>query len=238
MLKIHGLQSKSAQLKNNDLMLKGFLPPMGYACGFIGTTGSGKSSLIAELITEFYADIFKKKNIYLFSPTCLLDDMANLAGFPMGNRVDDNMVEKLETLIKSRKSEIKKMGGVEKTEPMLIVFDDISGNKKLNSSKVFIECYTAPRHLNLMVFVAGHKYKAIERIARLNIMSWFIFEVTRSDVKQIYTEQSPPSMNYKDFSDMFKYATHERYSFMTIYLKQPWKTRFRHNLEFVLEIDD
>lgn len=236
-LKILPIDSKSVKLKANKLIEKKIIPAHGYSVAFVGATGSGKSTLLVNLLLRFYKDIYDIKNdVYFLSPTAKVDDICNQTGIPDKHRIDDDILETVEKLVSYRTQEVKNNPN-SKTKPMLIILDDFTSNRKLQNSKIIIQLATASRHLNLSLWLCTHKYKAIPRTVRLNIMSFYIFSLNRSEVKQLFDEQGGGKLLYNDFEDMFNYATKEPYTFLSIYCKEPYSIRFRKCLQEILRIE-
>jgi energy-coupling factor transporter ATP-binding protein EcfA2 len=221
-------------------MEQGIIPALGKGSSvvLVGRSGSGKSVLLSNLLTrpEFYGTYFKPDNRFLYSPTADIDSVADEMNIPKKNRVIKDMKCKLETLWKTREQEVKRKGGAHMCEPLCVVFDDLTGNNKLQNSKVFIRYFTAGRHLGILSFVCVHKISALKRVCRLNTNYIFIFQSTNTEVEVLLKEQRPSTLTKEQFEQLIKYCWTEPHSFMYIDNTQPEKSRYRMNLDKILEL--
>jgi len=66
------------------------------------------------------------------------------------------------------------------------------------------------------------------------------FPGSGSEMKILTEEFSPPAsfMNKKEFEALIAHATKQRYSFLHINMREPVPTRYRHNLDTILKIDE
>ena len=239
-LTIKPIESDSANLKLNYLMEQGVIPVIGKGSSAVavGKTASGKSVLLANLLTrpEFYGEYFEDTNRYLYSPTADVDDLATKMNIPEKNRVTDDMIGKLETLWTKRMKDIKRKGGSQNVEPIVIVFDDLTGNTKLMNSKVFIRFFTAGRHVNCFCFVSVHKISALKRVCRLNCNYIFIFQSNNTEMKILIDEQRPSCLTKDEFTKLVMYAWDSPYSFLYIDNTKQECERFKKNLDTLLRI--
>lgn len=239
-LTIKPVQSKSSKLKLNPLMEEGVIPSIGRGSSIVlvGRSGSGKSVLISNLLTrpEFYGDYFSKENRYLFSPTADVDSVAEEMGIEKKNRITKEMKSKLESLWNKREKEVKQKGGAQNTDPIAIVFDDLTGNNKLQNSKIFIRFFTAGRHLNFLCFVCVHKISALKRVCRLNCNYIMIFQSNNTELGILVDEQRPSCLSKDDFVKLVRYAWADPYSFLYIDNTKEEQTRYRKNLNQILRL--
>jgi energy-coupling factor transporter ATP-binding protein EcfA2 len=239
-LTIRPAKSVSSQLPSNELMDQGIIPKFGKgsSIALIGRTGSGKSVLLSNLLTreEFYGTFFKPENRYLFSPTADVDSVADEMNIPKKNKVSSGMKGRLEAIWTKRAQEVKQAGGAHNVEPMCLVFDDLTGNVKLQNSKVFQQVFTAGRHLGILSFVCVHKISALKRVCRLSCNYIYIFQSTNTEVEILVKEQRPSCLTKEQFADLISYCWEGDYDFLSINNIKPEKERYMHNLTELLQL--
>jgi hypothetical protein len=107
---------------------------------------SGKTYLLNELVTGCLSKLYDNKNIFVFSPTFMIDDstndMRNL--IPIGNIKKNVDVKFINELCKS--NEQRKLKGL-KMIPYLLIFDDCLQAEELKSyNSVLPKFSTLSRH--------------------------------------------------------------------------------------------
>ena len=239
-LTIRPCKSESSKIQLNYLQQEGIIPVLGKGSSvvLVGRSGSGKSVLLSNLLTrpEFYGDYFKAENRYLYSPTGDIDTVANEMKIPKKNRVIKDMIGKLNTLWNDREQKVKRAGGAHKVEPIVIVLDDLTGNVKLQNSKVFTRLFCAGRHLGILTFCCVHKISALKRQCRLNSQYIMIFRSSNTEVEVLVKEQRPSMLTKDQFEELIKYCWKDDYSFMYIDNSKDERFRYRKNLDQVLQL--
>ena len=74
-------------------------------------------------------------------------------------------------------------------------------------------------------------------MCRLQANYLAFFAVSNSEPELLAEEFAPPQMNTKQFIRLIDDTLKEPYSFLGINLKQPWESRFRKNLNEVINLD-
>ena len=113
---------------------------------------------------------------------------------------------------------------------ILIVFDDMINNKKLNS--IATELFVRGRKLNIFIVFITQSYFKVPRDVRLNSTHFFIVKIlNKRELKQIALNHSP-DIDFKDFMKIYKECTKEPYSFLVndTTLQSGNPLRFKHNL--------
>ena len=122
----------------------------------------------------------------------------------------------------------------DKENKILIVFDDMIAdmihNKKLNS--IVTELFIRGRKLNISLVFITQSYFKVPKDVRLNTSHFFLAKIpNKSELQQTAINHSS-DINTKDFTNIYKECTAERYSFLvndtTLGSNNP--LRFRENL--------
>jgi len=240
LLTIGKLETKKSKIKQNQLMRADIIPRFPSSVIFNGSSGSGKSTLLANLLSkkQFYKNYFKKKNIYLISPTGSTDDMFEHIELDDENicvEIKKEAPALLRKIMEQQKETIDSKG-VDKAEKVLIIFEDIQSNGSFMRSPEFLKCFIMNRHFNLMVFLCGQSFTLTPRPCRLQANNVFIFAPTNNERELLVENFSPPKMHKKDFEAMIDHATKEPYSFMHINKRVGFDKRYRKNLNTIIKL--
>lgn len=245
-LKIVPFQTSKDAVKNKQRasMKNGVIPSHPFRIIINGASGSGKSNLMINLLVNpsLYGGRTKRGNyfdeIYLFSPTAgKLDDLVeNLVKHtPFKKLYNEFDQDTLSSILTRAKNDIEQ-AGVEKSKKRLIILDDIQADQKFLRSKSILETFIQSRHYNISVMLCSQSYTKTPRACRINCSNLMLFPMTGSEADILTKEYCPYGITKKEFQSIIIYCTRERYSFLHIANAQPIKTRFRHNLDVILEI--
>lgn len=205
-----------------------------FSIGVFGCSGSGKTVLTCQLIYKdnLYRKYFDK--IYIFSPTGAVDDTLQYLKIKDEFIITDNMIEKLDELIEQQTNEVEDKGLLD-ADKILIIFDDLTSQKKLMNSPQFMKCSIQNRHLNISSIFICHKYNSLLRTVRLNVNHLMIFPCSLSEQKIIIDEHTTPNLTLKQMSEIIKYAFKKSSDnpkpFLWINLKTDFDKRFKKNLD-------
>lgn len=242
-LEIKPLPTKKTNVPLRALMKKKIIPMHPTLSLFIGRVRSGKSVLALNLIKrpEFYGPKNGAKTgyfnqIYVFSPTVYNDDLYGDMDIPDENKYDDPNAEDLQEILDRQKESIDARG-IDKTERVLIIFDDCLTHAKFLRSKAFKQCIFAQRHYGISAYVMAQSLMSVPRPIRLQCRNLFFFQGSQSEVERISEEYSVCGLNKKKMYDIVDYATKEPYSFLYINMDAEHKHRFRKRFEEILEIE-
>lgn len=244
-LKIVRYDTNKHKIKQRPLMEQNVIPRHASAVVFCGRSGSGKSNLLVNLADR--PEYFGKTNkndpksgyfdlVFLFSPTCHHDDLPMYLDIPPSRMYDSNFEGPLQHIIKVQKQLIEKKG-LDKAPRILIIFDDIISQTKFMNSSFFTKMYIQNRHLGISTWVCTQSFNKIPRVCRLQANNLFIFAGNGSETEILAQEFSPPHTKKKDFENLIKHATHDRYSFLHINMREPPETRYRKNLDIILNLN-
>jgi hypothetical protein len=237
-LKIRPLPTKAKLISSPELMEQVNLKHP-FSLSVFGSTGSGKTVAVLNLLTntDMYGDYFDE--IYLFSVTGKSDDSFDALDLKPNNIITNNMISKLDTLMKKQQKVVESKG-IDKAKKVCILFEDLTANKKLMNSDSFLKSFVQNRHLSISTIACCHKFHALNRTARLNSNHAWIFPATDSEVNRICDEAQPPTLKKAEFIELINYAFESTpdnsHPFLWINNKECYNTRFRKSFEELIEI--
>ena len=230
-----------------------YLPKPPFAIGLVAPKGSGKSTIIYNLISrpEFYYKKFDQ--VWMLSPTFYLDDTYAKAKLNEERVITDvnkfstvmndiigrvnNQIDAIKQAVSQRaqsqgwskeraKEEVEKEKA-EKLDRILIIIDDAVGVKALERGSVITNSFSRHRHLYISFLYAVQIYKAMPPVVRVNLSAILIFRIyNRGELKKIVEEQA---VLVKDSTWMalYEHATAEAFSFLYINYKHPQYRYFK-----------
>ncbi len=219
-----------------------FIPPLGSSVIISGKSGSGKSTLLANFITDerFYGPGPNRpegwfSKIFLFSPTANGDDVQKSLNIPANHVFTDldEAPQLLDIILNSQQDKIDN-STADKVPQFAIIFDDVIGDTRFMGEKSFTRCFYQVRHVNCTTFICTQHFKRVPKICRLQANFVFFFQGSASEVEMVTEDFAPPEYSKKEFKQLVNCATKEKFSFLTINMKQGWDKRFRKRLnEFI-----
>lgn len=193
----------------------GPLPQPEFMVLCVAPKGSGKTTFIINFM-NYYEKIFN--HIYIFSRTIRLDPKWE----PFLKRLDESKEKKVfteydPTIIKKiyNRREIDK-----KKERCLIIYDDmISDDRtfaKWSKNDVTGSIYNQ-RHFGISTIIISQKYTEIPNNIRNQLDTLIISRLSGMELDHVYKTTTGISDLPEDvFKTLYKYATHERFSFMLV----------------------
>ena len=253
-LKIVAFDTNKSKIPQRPNMKNGIIPKHPGRVIFNGRSGSGKSNLIVSLLArpEFYGERKEKghrqpkhyfEEIYLFSPTAGdMDDLPQhlLQHTPLIKKhifktFDEDMLFKI---MDKQQSIMKNKGGIDKAPKVLVILDDIQSNRRFLRSDAILKIFLMGRHFGISVWLAGQAFNLTPRSCRLQASNVMIFPLTGSEGEVLKKEFKPSGMSNKDWQTMLKHVLSGRHDFLHINMMDHVKTRFRKNLDELLELKD
>lgn len=243
-LEIVKFESNKHKIKERQSMMDNIIPRLGSSTIINGKSGSGKTNLLLNLCLkkEFYG---KQKEsdkhgyfelTFLFSPTAESDDLSEHLGLDKKRIVTDDFENKLEHIFEVQERIIKSKG-LDKSPKILLIFDDLQANAKFMRSKIFIRSFIANRHANITTIFLSQSFTRTPRVCRLQCSNIMIFPASQSEIDLLVEEFTPPNTTKKEFFDLVKHATHDRFNFLHICCRVRPEERFRKNLNVILTIN-
>jgi len=219
-LKINKLSDELHALDHQVEQSDDALPKGSRCIAFIGSKGSGKTSLFLSLLTNKSSPYRKKfQNIILVSPSAPSDGkMADLYEETLEEgHYYDHLSEKVAIDIKEKLIAINEDNREKgKKKECLIILDDVTqslptGKKPSEITSLF----TNSRHLgNCSVWVIAHKFTSIPTIIRNQLDCLFIWKTNSK--AEVESFKKNLNINEKLFDKVLSLSTAEPYSFLYI----------------------
>lgn len=226
--KIKALQSKESEA--------GILPETPFRCMINGACASGKTVLTANLVKKFYNKHFDAIYLLCASPESLLSEVIKNKKRCFGN--PSKFIEIIDIIHKEQKKIFKsKKNDLSKTPSVLIIMDDILGEKEFLKSDEFKGLMTFGRHSNISTMILVQSFKGgIPKACRLQMSQMIFFKGCMSEVDIICEDFCCPNMTKNDMRRLVHEATKDPYAFLNIMMGHPFETRYRKNLMNVIPI--
>lgn len=216
-MEIKPVETDKSNVKQPDAVEKGILPQLPASYLVVGRSGSGKSTILYNLLTneKLLGGYFNY--IFVFSDVKVDDILAKLE-LPEENYINDFDEEKVSKIMKNIENKIEDMGLAEASKDMRIafIFDDLLNKQQFLKSNIMRKLASANRHFLISFFVLTQYYRAIPPVIRTNASGIIYFPASLAENEKLADEQCPPNMSKKEFIKMIDHATSEKHSFMFI----------------------
>ena len=211
---------------------------------FVGSRGSGKSSVILSLIKNTYNGVFHR--IIFFNPTFYRDEkyekLLNISHIlkqkpkekkdilsrpknhpylleakepPFTGKINPSDVYTSNIEDNLTRIVNEKIELNNKNEKWLIVLDDISASG-ITRHPHFLEVLLNGRHLNITLWLSVQFYVSLAPPTRNQVMVWFLFNFPNiNEVNRFYQENSC-RLSEEDWMKIYHYAVDRPYGFLTI----------------------
>jgi hypothetical protein len=258
-MKIERIDSKKHDIKQRALMEAGIIPCHPSISIFSGSQGGGKSTLVANLLTKphMYGKSYElvkttKKHV---TPKPYFDAIFLFIGS------DDDMYDQLIAEGTIRPEHVKHMptsadiqmvidtqkklmadanGDITKVPKILCIFDDIINDRRLISSKPFLELFVKGRHINSSTWLLCQYLNLCPKACRLQANYLFVFKCNRAEMVVLSDQFCPPDMKKDEFHRMVLDTTKDtddsKNNFLLIVKRAPIDKRFRQNLDTYIVI--
>jgi len=245
-LKIVPYKTNKHNIKQRPYMKQHVIPTHPSSVIFNGRSGSGKSNLVVNLLTrpEFYGrtDPTNPKShyfdlIFLFSPTAHGgDDLVQHLQLPEKRIFTDFNLTALDDILSTQEGLIENKGLL-KAPKILLLLDDVQSDAAFLRSKQIKRIFIQNRHLNVSTWLCGQSFKLTPRCCRLQCNNLMFFPGSGSEMEILCEEFCPSGMSKKEFIKLIEHATSEPYQFLHINMREQPKTRYRKNLDTLLELE-
>jgi len=243
-LDIVKFESNKHKIKERQAMIDNIIPRLGSSTIINGKSGSGKTNLLLNLCLkkEFYGKLKPNDKhgyfelVFLFSPTAEADDLAEHLGLERKRIVTSDFENKLEHIFTAQERIIKSKG-LDKSPKILLLYDDLQADQKFLKSKIFMRSFIANRHSNITTIFLSQSFTKTPRVCRLQASNIMIFPASESEIALLVDEYCPPHTTQKEFYELVKHATKDRFNFLHICMRVEPENRFRKNLSTILNID-
>lgn len=171
---------------------------------------SGKSVLLLNLLV--HKDLLYQRFdvIYVFSPTWNYQNTFDVLDLPPEQVFEEFDEKKIAEIIEENKEEQKEV---------LIIFDDCissKGFKKTTEHSPLNHIATLGRHFNISLIIISQKLTSVSTQVRQNSDYIVLFAINPLETKLAYDTFCNSISNYKDWQEMVKYCTKDRYNFLFI----------------------
>lgn len=209
------------------------LPKLPTGIVVIGRSGSGKTQATVNLLTNKYllSDTFDF--IYLFTGVKPDKDLIADLKLPKEN-IKNNFTEEDVLKIMNKMEMTVEKQGMKNTPSVCFVFDDFLGEVAFLKSKTLTKLCTTNRHMNITYIILSQYYKKLPPVVRTNASYYMIFPSSASELDKISQELCPPSVTVKEFMNLAKHATKEKYQFLSINTKCDPKNQLRKNFNNII----
>lgn len=203
------------------------MPAHQFRLGIFGPSGSGKSNLLIDLLTKKLKLFNYFHKIYIFSPTFQTDD--TWAKFIKKHERKENTPKYLiteyfnypeldtgiiEEIFNQQHEHVQQIG-IDKSDRILFVFDDVLSEKNLNSS-IMKKLFYQSRHANLSLIIASQTYSQIPKPIRLQLSNLIIFLPSKSMLKNIAEDNENIFCDCKMLEKIIMDSCSKRYGFLHI----------------------
>jgi hypothetical protein len=246
-------------------MKEGIIPKHPSSVMVSGKVGSGKSNLLCSLFCnpQFYglsdelkATQWQKEKaetenkyptkfhyfdvIYMISPTANKGDQLTKHLLKHGNLEKKNIINSFDEIVimdiyNKQQHLIEKYGG-DIAPRVCVILDDIQSSPKFLRSDALKHLFLENRHLSMTIYLCGQSIRLTPRSLRIQANNIIAFAGQRSEEDRIIDDYCCQGLSKKEFREIFYHATKEPYSFIHININHPAKTRYRKNLDEILEL--
>jgi hypothetical protein len=239
-LKIVPMETDKSKIKLRGSMKSGIIAPHPNRTILNGCSGSGKTVLLVNLLTnkKLYADYYDLCVVLSLTANILDDSYSKIkqkskkTKIVIINELDASIIED----VMKTNLDIIEEKGTHKAPKILIILDDCICNKEFMKSDSLAKIFVMGRHHSCSVWLATQRFASVPRVARLQASQLFLFKCTGSEIKTLVDEFKPANFKRREFENLVHYATRDDYTFLNINMHVPSKLRFRRNLDEILEI--
>jgi len=215
MFEIKPLKSARDGIHKTEAQKKFILPPPG-TCIIIGRTGSGKTTIVANLLKQrkMLKDYYDYIYVFCLSPCKTLEE--HVPQITEENTFTDEDPEKLAKLYDVNKKAVKELG-FKRAPHTLFILDDIVQSKKFMNSSVLRDIFFGGTHAKCSLWLLSQQYKSVPKRLRINTHSLIVCHgITESEKEALAEEYQSCYLNKQEFYDLINYALTDPYSFMFI----------------------
>jgi len=203
----------------------------------LGPSGSGKSILLQNFILDIWYKCFSR--VFIFSPSINVDHQTwepvkQMISKEITNNDDEQFYfdhydeDALFNIINTQRKiiEYQKKHNHNKLFSILIVVDDFADDVKFSrNSKLLHSLFTRGRHSQISTIVATQKFNALSPIIRVNASDLYVFRLRNYSDLQAFLDEVSAIAPKDVILEMYKIATDEPFSFLTVKLTSKDKNR-------------
>ena len=235
---IKAVASDKSKTPLRACMKEGIMPRFPFSFMISGRSGSGKTNVLINMLTNEHLLKNYFHQTVVFSPTAgKYDDSYKALGLPDDSFRNDFTADDLNSLIENRKALIDKKGieWVTKNSRVLLIMDDVIANRDFLNSPEALKMFALLRHYQVAIIVLMQSYNKLPRALRINANATIVFPATQSEVEVLLDEITPSGLTKKEFAKVIEYCTEGRYDFLYINNHASPGERIRKNLTEVVD---
>ena len=238
---IKAVASDKSKTPLRECMKKGVLPRFPFSMMISGRSGSGKTNVLINMLTNEHLLKGYFHYTIVFSPTAgKYDDSYKALGLPSESFRTDFTPDDLNTIIENRKTLIDKKGieWVTKNSRVLLIMDDVIASRDFLNSPEALKMFALLRHYQVAIIVLMQSYNKLPRALRVNANATIVFPATQSEVEVLLDEITPAGLTKREFAKVIEHCTDGRYDFLYINNHADPGQRIRKNLTGVIDINN
>lgn len=238
MIKINPVETNKSAIEQPPACESGILPKLPASYLVVGRSGSGKSTVLYNLLTskELLGEVFNY--IFVFSDVHT-DDILKKLELPDENYIHDFDESTVEGILKKIENKIDDQGMevVAKDMKIAFIFDDILNRQKFLKSDIMRKLASANRHYLVSWFILTQYIRAIPPVIRQNASAIIFFPGSLAEVEKLAEENCEPMMTKKEFIEIVQHATNDKHSFLFINRKSENGQRLRKGFDTVVGLE-
>jgi hypothetical protein len=239
--KIQAIPTEKSKIPLRACQKEGILPRAPFSLMISGRSGSGKTNILINILTNEH--LLKNYFHYtvVFSPTAgKYDDSYKPLNLPSESFKTDFSADDLNTLIENRKALIDKKGieWVVKNSRVLLIMDDIIANRDFLNSPEALKMFALLRHYQCSIIVLMQSYNKLPRALRINANGTIVLPSTQSEIEVLLDEITPAGISKKEFQKVIEYATEGKHDFLYINRHAERGEQIRKNLTEIIDINN
>jgi hypothetical protein len=238
--KINAIPTDKSKIPLKQCQKNGIMPKAPFSLMISGRSGSGKTNVLINILTN--ENLLKNYFHYtiVFSPTAgKYDDSYKPLNLPAESFKNDFSADDLNTLIENRKALIDKKGieWVVRNSRVLLIMDDVIANRDFLNSPEALKMFALLRHYQCSICVLVQSYNKLPRALRINANATIVFPSTQSEIEVLLEELTPAGITKRDFQKVIDYATSGKHDFLYINRHAERGEQIRKNLDEVIDIN-
>lgn len=221
------------------------IPSHPYRTIFTGTTGSGKTTNMINLLIQpqFLKDYFDE--IYVFSPNCKTEiEFEQIQINNRGNVFmhEDFRFEQVAEIFSKLKKQAKKYRNDRSQMPRVLLFiDDFAGHKEVMNSELLVRIFFMSRKYSTSTWISSQRYKCVPSNLRVNSEYHVIYEQSSTQTLLIAEELSVGAFKKEHIFRAMDKVSETPYSFLFINGRKRVKEgrfRFTYEEQLIPNADD
>lgn len=186
------------------------LPQPPFRWGIVGASGSGKSVLVSNLLSnpDFYGGVFDR--VYVFAPTVRTDAAWRILGLPDERTFPVYSDEAFMGVLRDVKQNFNRGW------QSLIIFDDLAGNSQVYSQQMstpVMRYLLHARHQLCSMLFLSQDMKLLPKKLRGNLTAWSLFAPPTAADALDFAKQMGGGVSPDIVVTMIREATRERFGF-------------------------